>query len=95
MPIDYAAMSREHPKLKAALTRAKNSGDPVKVLDAVEKAYDRFDAIGAWPDDWHTWNIALSDADFAFRRSDAYDADLYENDGKTMERFQRVLARAF
>jgi hypothetical protein len=59
--IDYDLMSREHPKMKAKLTRAKNSGDPMKILDAVEAAFDIFDRCGAWPDDWATWNIALSD----------------------------------
>jgi len=36
--IDYAAAKREMPKLKAKLTRAKNSKDPAKVLAVVQEA---------------------------------------------------------
>jgi hypothetical protein len=66
--IDYERMSREHPKQKAALTRAKKSDDPMKILVAVEKAFDVWDEIGAWPDDWATWSVALDDVYFGFRR---------------------------
>jgi hypothetical protein len=62
MAIDYARMQREFPKQKAALTRAKSSGDPQKVLAACRSAVKVWDEIGAWPDAWHTWNIALHDA---------------------------------
>lgn len=62
MPIDYARMQREFPKQKAALTRAKKSGDPQKVLEACTKAVKVWEEIGCWPDAWHTWNIALGDA---------------------------------
>ena len=61
MRIDYAAVQAEVPKMKAALTRAKKSGDPQKVIDVVDKAFARFDEIG-WPDNWHTFNIAREDA---------------------------------
>lgn len=67
--IDYDRMNREAPQLKAALTRAQKSGDPLKILDAVEKAFDAWDEIGAWPDNWHTWNIALRDAAYADARA--------------------------
>jgi hypothetical protein len=60
--IDYARMNREHPKQKAALTRAVKSGDKAKVLAACTAAVKAWDAIGAWPDDWHRWQIALDDA---------------------------------
>jgi len=60
--IDYARMNREGPALKAALTRAVNSKDPIKVVEACWKAVNAWDAIGAWPDQWHRWNIALGDA---------------------------------
>jgi hypothetical protein len=83
---NYEAMRVEMPKLKSALTRAKNSGDPAKVLQAVERAINAFDAFG-WPDNWATWKIALGDAFFSFRRSDAYESDLYENHGVLAERF--------
>ncbi len=62
MSIDYARMQRTFPKHKAALTRAKKSGDPQKVVAACKAAVAEWDAIGAWPDHWHTWNIALRDA---------------------------------
>lgn len=52
---------QEYAALKSALTRAKNSGDGHKILEAVERAVARFnDTI--WPDDWPTWRIALQDA---------------------------------
>jgi len=60
--IDYARMNRAYPRQKAALTRAINSGDPQKVLAACKAAVLEWNAIGAWPDGWHRWNIALSDA---------------------------------
>ncbi len=62
MSIDYTAMNRIHPIQKAALTRAVKSGDPQRVLAACQKAVSQWNTIGAWPDDWHRWNIALSDA---------------------------------
>lgn len=65
-------MSKKFSAQKAALTRAQNSGDPFKVLAAVKKAVHEWDTHpdfrGGWPDDWHRWNIALSDAAFAQRR---------------------------
>lgn len=57
---------------KARLTKAKNSGDPKRVLEAVEKTLEEWDGK-VWPDDWHRWNVALSDALFAYDRSDAID----------------------
>lgn len=66
--LNYVAMKRELPKLRAALTRAKNSGDPQKVVDAVDLAFARFDVIG-YPDSWHTWNIAKSDAEWKIANS--------------------------
>jgi len=66
--IDYDRMNREYPKQKAALTRAKNSGDPEKILAAVEKAFDAWDEIGAWPDAWATWSVALDDVRWSTHR---------------------------
>ena len=63
--IDYARMQREAPRLKAMLTRAQKSGDPQKVLTACKEAVRVWNEIGAWPDNWHTWNIALQDARMA------------------------------
>lgn len=62
MAINYALMKRRMPSLKAALTRAKNSGDPAKVEAACREAIKVWDEAGAWPDNWHTWNVALRDA---------------------------------
>jgi hypothetical protein len=53
--------NQEYAKLKSALTRAKNSGDPARVLKAVEAAVDVFNQK-IWPDDWAMWRIALEDA---------------------------------
>ena len=51
---------------KAALTRAKNSGDPEKVVLACQKAVREWNAdhpcAGAWPDHWSSWQRALDDA---------------------------------
>lgn len=63
---DYAAMNGVVRKHKAALTRAKNSGDPRKVIAACDAAFAAFDEPGMiWPDNWHLWNIARQDAEFA------------------------------
>lgn len=63
---DYDAMNKELPKLRAALTRAKNSGDPLKVIAAVKHANARFDVIG-WPDQWSMWERAKDDAELQIR----------------------------
>jgi len=60
--IDYDRMNRELPKQKAALTRAVNSGDAEKVAWVCKAAVAAWDEIGAWPDDWNHWQIALDDA---------------------------------
>lgn len=66
--IDYARAKREMPGLKSKLTRAKNSKEPDKVLKACEEAYAAFDAWGAFPDNWHLWENAKRDAEFAKAR---------------------------
>jgi hypothetical protein len=55
-------MNRELPKLRAALTRAKNSKDNDKVLEAVRHAFARFEVIG-YPDQWSNWQRAKDDAE--------------------------------
>lgn len=68
--IDYAAAQKMFVRHKAALTRAKNSGDPVKVLEAVELFIRETDEAGfPWPDSWATWRIALNDAASTLRRN--------------------------
>lgn len=66
--IDYARMNREHKRQKAALTRAINSGDPRKVMNAARKAVREWNEIGAWPDDWSRWQRAIDDAYPAHQR---------------------------
>lgn len=62
--IDYAASNKKFRQQKAALTRAVNSGDPDKVIEACQKAVREWAQApfhGAWPDDWSRWQRALSD----------------------------------
>lgn len=54
------------PKLKAALTKAKNSGDHRKVIVEVVKAFAFFDEVG-YPDNWSLWQRAKDDAEFKLR----------------------------
>lgn len=65
MAIDYARMQRTHRTHKSRLTRALNKLDASErqaaVVTACMQAVREWDAIGAWPDDWHRWNRALSD----------------------------------
>ena len=60
--IDYERMNKVFPKQKAALTRAKNSGDPEKVLATCRKTVKEWNEIGAWPDDWALWQRTLDDS---------------------------------
>lgn len=54
---------KQYRNQKSALTRAINSGDPEKVIAATRKAVAEWAGWKyGWPDDWHRWNIALSDA---------------------------------
>lgn len=62
MAIDYARMQRVWPQQKAALTRAKNAGDPDKVLAVCRNAVAEWNEIGAWPDDWALFQRTLDDA---------------------------------
>ncbi|HWC66519.1 MAG TPA: hypothetical protein VG478_00510 [Acidimicrobiales bacterium] len=51
----------DHPKHKAALTRAEHSGDPLKVLAAC-RDFAAWAEREGWPDDWHRWQRAMRDA---------------------------------
>ena len=66
MPINYALANKQHRNQKSALTRAinhwKRTGDNSKIADACYDALREWKVWGAWPDDWHRWNIALLDA---------------------------------
>lgn len=57
---EYLSQS-EHIRLKTKLTRALNSGQPLRVLAAVEDALMSWDGK-AWPDEWSRWARALEDA---------------------------------
>jgi hypothetical protein len=61
--VDYDALNRMVRRQRAALTRAKNSGDPNRVIVACRDAVREWNQPGAmWPDDWPTWRNALWDA---------------------------------
>lgn len=75
--IDYARMQREHPKQKAALTRAvnayKRTGDNSAVVAACRRAVRVWDEIGCWPDDWSRWQVALNDTEHWSAHTDLRD----------------------
>lgn len=60
--IDYDRMNKVYPKQKAALTRAVKTKDPEVIAKVCKAAITEWDAIGAWPDGWHRWQVALDDA---------------------------------
>lgn len=68
--IDWNLVTKLSRKHKAALTRAKNSGDPLKVIEACNRAFEDFEAHG-YPDCWPRWNIAREDAQFALQRANS------------------------
>lgn len=61
MTIDYARMQKVWPKQKAALTRARKTGDPERVKAVCLAAVKEWDEIGAWPDDWSHFERVLND----------------------------------
>lgn len=73
MAIDYAAAQKSFKKHKGLLTRAKNSGDPHRVVKAVNTAFGEWDAMGIpYPDSHHTWSVAKQDAELQIRRGDLF-----------------------
>lgn len=60
--IDYERMNRVMPKQKAALTRAIKTGDAEKIAKVCKASVTEWNEIGAWPDNWHRWQVALNDA---------------------------------
>ena len=65
MAPDWRAAQPIYVKQKAALTRAINSRQPSKVVQACKKAVEEWGKApfnGAWPDDWSRWQRALDDA---------------------------------
>ena len=73
--IDYALAKKEAPRVKAALTKAKNIVNVeerfVAVRNACKAAVQAWERWGAWPDQWSLWQRTLDDAYFAYARSDA------------------------
>lgn len=68
----------QYSRLKSQLTRAINTKNPHKVLDAVRLFKRTCDEQGlAYPDAWHRWQVAADDAVMALRR-----------DGWTVERVE-------
>lgn len=61
MTIDYERMQRVWPRQKAALTRARKTGDRERVLTVCRDVVAVWDDIGAWPDDWALFQRALDD----------------------------------
>lgn len=49
------------PALKSRLTRAKNTGDPHRVIAVCDEALGLFQDQG-YPDCWHRWEAARDDA---------------------------------
>lgn len=70
MTIDYARMSREHPKQKRRLTLAVKSGVRGRIIAECKRAVIEWDDIGAWPDDWAHWQRTLDDAYPVFQAPD-------------------------
>ena len=60
--IDYDRMNRIMPRQKAALTRAIKTKDAEVIARVCKAAIEEWTEIGAWPDNWHRWQIALNDA---------------------------------
>lgn len=75
-------------KLKGQLTRAERSGDPVKVLAAVESFLKACEGT-VMPDDWARWLRALEDAFREYQRT--HDGWNGEEVG-IIHRFQRCYA---
>jgi len=53
--------NKEYSNLKRRLTRAINSGDPLKVLIECRNARRCFE-LSVWPDDWVRWRNAFDNA---------------------------------
>ncbi len=70
MAIDYPSAQKTYRRFKSLLTRAKNTGDSVKILIACEAFFAYYDRPDSppFPDDWHRWNIARDDARMDLQR---------------------------
>jgi hypothetical protein len=74
MSIDYAAAQRQYRTFKSTLTRRVNAKDwpGVIALWHVVNAYYEDPSHEPWPDDWHRWERAADDAQFALQRAEVY-----------------------
>ncbi|MET0996030.1 MAG: hypothetical protein ABWY20_18975 [Mycobacterium sp.] len=53
---------------KARLTRAMNSGNRHRVIAVVDAQYEEWNGGDyAYPDDWHRWERARTDAEYLLR----------------------------
>ena len=68
MPYNYERAKQNGPKLKSSLTRAQKQGYTA-VLAACKAVVVEWEAWGAWPDQWSTWQRALDDAAFTHSRN--------------------------
>jgi len=84
----------DYRRQKSALTRAINSGDPLKVLDTVEKTLDEWHGK-AWPDAWSRWRNAVEDAFGKYDRDPARRDEPLEISGTNIDRFRDCLGRFF
>jgi hypothetical protein len=78
----------DYRRQKSGLTRAINSGDPLKVLDNVEKTLNEWSGK-AWPDGWARWRNAVEDARWTYTRSPEWSLPMPE----TLSRFDALLER--
>ena len=62
MPHDYTKLQAKFRKHKAALTRAKNSKDPDKIIAACDAFFADF-GDDPLPDNWSLWQRAKDDAE--------------------------------
>lgn len=62
-PIDDDAVHKMFRRQKAALTRARNSGDPKSLLTTCQKTIREWDdMLVPWRDSWDLWDKACRDA---------------------------------
>jgi hypothetical protein len=69
MSHDYARLNKMVRKHMSALTRAKKTRDPDKIITVCDKAFDEFDLPeNIYPDNWHLWKAAKQEAEWAKQR---------------------------
>ena len=63
-----SAESKKLAQFRAALTHAKNSGNPQRVISAVEEFERYYSKNGPIPDQWSNWQRAADDAQYQINR---------------------------